>query len=339
MPVVSTLEVAPPSVAGSPPSHGPPDALDRVSEVLLRIKPFSLQALGVFLLTTLLGACVQGLVVLTVGSGIPFAGFFPAIAIAAIVAGAPAGVAVSIASLVLVWWAVREPHFVFHTLSLQDRLEMAWLLGCALILVAFGLLCRVLLERAYRRQQAMNILIRELEHRRANTFAVLRAITTRTLQHDPDSAGRLLRRFESMRKMNDLLTEQPSGALLTAILRNELEGLPTDQVEMHGADVLLSADQARSVVLIVHELLTNAVKYGALSVSAGVLRIEWKRTAKDLKISWLETGMAVVSQPNRKGFGTTLIEHCVKALGGSWQPSFEPEGFRCSLTFPLAEMP
>jgi hypothetical protein len=161
----------------------------------------------------LLGAILQTAVVLTAGPGIPFAGFFPAVGLAAIVAGIPAGLAVSAGSLALVWWAVKEPRFTFHALSAQDRAEITWLLVCALIIVGFGIMCRKLLERAYNRQQAMNVLVRELEHRRANTFSVLHAITQRTLHNEPELAERLVRRFEAIRRTNDLLTEQPHGAL------------------------------------------------------------------------------------------------------------------------------
>lgn len=322
---------------GASASGTPPDPFDRIAEVILRIRPLSLHALGTAFAAMLLGAFLQTLVVLTAGTGIPFAGFFPAVGIAAIVAGAPAGIAVCIVSLVIVWWAVREPHFTFHALSVQERSEMAWLLVCGLLVVGFGLVCRRLLERAYQRQQAMNVLVRELEHRRANTFAVLRAITNRTLQHDREAADQLLRRFEAIRRVNDLLTEQPDGTLLTTIFRNELEGIAAGQVIMHGADVMVPAEQARNLILFVHELVTNAVKYGALSIPTGQLRIEWTRTGNDLSVLWHETGGPAVSEPARKGFGTNLIEHCVTSLRGSWEPYFAPDGFRCSLVFPLPD--
>ena len=336
MPVVSALEASR-SATGASASGAPPDPFDRIAEIILRIRPYSLLALGIALAAILLGAFLQALVVLTAGTGIPFAGFFPAIGIAAIVAGAPAGIAVCVLSVVLMWWAVKEPHFIFHLLSVQDRSEMGWLLVCGLILVGFGLICRKLIERAYTRQQAMNVLVRELEHRRANTFSVLRAITKRTLHHNPEAADQLLRRFEAIRRMNDLLTEQPHGALLATIVRNELEGITSEQVIMHGANVMIPADQARNLILIVHELVTNAVKYGALSTQTGRLQIEWSRTGNDLSILWHETGVPSVSQPARKGFGTSLIEHCLASLRGSWEPSFAPDGFRCSLVLPLAE--
>ncbi|WFU19423.1 sensor histidine kinase [Bradyrhizobium sp. CB3481] len=223
-----------------------------------------------------------------------------------------------------------------HALSVQERTEAAWLLVCALILVGFGLLCRKLIERAYNRHQSMNVLIRELEHRRANTFSVLRAITKRTLQHEPEAAERLLRRFEAIRRTNDFLTEQPKGTLVTTIFRNELEGITSEQVVLHGADVMLSAEQSRHLILIVHELLTNAVKYGALSNAVGQLRIEWSRTENDLSIRWEEVGVPVLSQPDRKGFGTSLIEHCIASVRGSWEPTFKPDGFRCAILFPLS---
>jgi len=336
VPVVSAFEASRPAVGAST-SGTPPDPFDRISGVILRIRPLSLRALGIACAAMLLGALLQTLVVLTAGTGIPFAGFFPAIGIAAVAAGAPAGIAVCIVSLFIVWWAVREPHFSFHALSVQDRSEMAWLLVCGLLLVGFGLVCRRLLERAYQRQQAMNVLVRELEHRRANTFAVLRAITNRTLRHDPEAADQLLRRFEAIRRMNDLLTEQPNGTLLTTIFRNELEGITSEQVILHGADVMIPAEQARNLILFVHELVTNAVKYGALSIQTGQLRIEWIRTGNDLSISWHEAGGPVVTQPARKGFGTSLVEHCVTSLRGSWKPNFAPDGFQCSLVFPLPD--
>jgi two-component sensor histidine kinase len=336
VPVASALEASRPATGASA-SGTPPDPFDRIAEVILRIGPFSVRAFGIALAAMLLGGFLQTLVVLTAGTGRPFAGFFPAICVAAIVAGAPAGIAVCIISLAVLWWAVKEPHFTFHLLSVQDRSEMAWLLVCGLILVGFGLVCRKLLERAYKRQQAMNVLVRELEHRRANTFSVLRAITKRTLHHNPEAADQLLRRFEAIRRMNDLLTEQPNGALLTTIFRNELEGITSEQVIMHGADVMVPAEQARNLILIVHELVTNAVKYGALSIQTGRLQIDWTRNGNDLRILWHEAGVPAVSQPARKGFGTSLIEYCVASLRGSWEPSFAPDGFRCSLALPLAE--
>jgi two-component sensor histidine kinase len=98
---------------------------------------------------------------------------------------------------------------------------------------------------------------------------------------------------------------------------------------------MLSAEQARSLILIVHELLTNAVKYGALSNSAGQLRIEWSREDHESIIRWQEIGVPLLSEPERKGFGTTLVEHCVTSVRGSWERSFESEGLQCRIVFPL----
>ena len=125
MPVVSTLEASRSSDVKPGKSGSPPDPFDRIAEIILRIRPISWQALSVAFFALLLGAVLQTLVVLTAGSGIPFAGFFPAIGLAAILAGAPAGVTVSAGSLAFVWWAVKEPRFTFHVLSVQEQYELA----------------------------------------------------------------------------------------------------------------------------------------------------------------------------------------------------------------------
>jgi two-component sensor histidine kinase len=322
-------------LSDSPACH--PDLLDRLAAAVLQIKPLSISALVVACIALLIAIGLQTLIVLTAGVGIPFAGFFPAIALVTIIAGGPAGFAVGALSLFLLYWAVWEPHFTFHDLDSVQRYQLAWLAGCAILLIGLGLLCRSLLQRAYDRQNSMNVLIREMEHRRANTFSVLRAITTRTLSGHPEAAERLLRRFEAIRRTNDLLIRQPAGADISTILTNEMEGLNGDQVITAGDDVMLPASETRNLILIVHELFTNAVKYGALSVPSGRLRISWRREQDFLTILWEESGGPTVSAPVRNGFGTTLIEHCLAALQGKWDPVYEVSGFRCKLAIRTVE--
>lgn len=183
MPVISTLEAARP--AGPSPSGLSPDPFDRIAEVILQIRPFSRGAIGVAFAAILFGTALQTVVVLTAGAGIPSAGFFPAIAIAAILAGAPAGIVVSIVSIVLLWWAVWEPHFTFTALSAQDSAQLAWFFVSSVILVGLGLLFRKLLERAYKRQQAMNILVRELRASEARLKAAVELVGLSPYSGDP----------------------------------------------------------------------------------------------------------------------------------------------------------
>jgi two-component sensor histidine kinase len=130
-----------------------------------------------------------------------------------------------------------------------------------------------------------------------------------------------------------------SGAVLPAFLLapvlTELRGPDGagDDIEIDGPAANLSADKALNVTLVLHELGTDAVKYGALSNLTGRIRIAWQSMEVEgkrvLRLSWAENGRPPVTPPARKGFGTTLIEYIVK--GGNGSLAFQPDGLVCVL--------
>jgi two-component sensor histidine kinase len=89
------------------------------------------------------------------------------------------------------------------------------------------------------------------------------------------------------------------------------------------------------LVLLFHELVTNAAKHGALSSPTGRVTVKWTRKDQDLILDWKESGGPKVVPPLKEGFGSQLITVCVKALSGTVQPHFAPEGLTCSMTFRL----
>jgi two-component sensor histidine kinase len=113
-----------------------------------------------------------------------------------------------------------------------------------------------------------------------------------------------------------------------------------DQVALDGQSIRVSPKVAMSLAVVLHELATNATKYGALSVPAGRVDISWSTLNEDpssLRLRWRETGGPPVKPPAKKGFGTTLIERSLPHdLGGSVALRFLANGLEAELTFPLA---
>ena len=117
-------------------------------------------------------------------------------------------------------------------------------------------------------------------------------------------------------------------------------GERTEAIEIEGAPVRLDARQSLSVSLVLHELATNAAKYGALSIPEGSVEIAWavqdETQAPRLVMDWTEHGGPPVAQPERRGFGRFLIERSLAyELSGSAELTFSPAGVRCHIEVPL----
>ncbi len=188
---------------------------------------------------------------------------------------------------------------------------------------------------------ARDILLAETRHRSRNLMALARALATQT-----ETEGRsateyrdtFLSRFEALLAAQDL-SEDAAADL--AVLVGRIMG-PFDGQRLRispGAPAVLTPPQILPTALVLHELMTNAVKYGALSSKTGVVKLAWTVDAapevKVLTITWNEEGGPSVRPPSRKGFGSRLIEYSLKELGGTADLRFEPEGLHATLRLPL----
>ena len=190
-----------------------------------------------------------------------------------------------------------------------------------------------------------NSLTRELNHRVKNTLAnVLSIISlTRRRATDLDSfASGLEGRIRALSATHDLLTQSDWGATpIAAVVRAELAPYAQDSeraLDITGPAVELAPNDALSLGLAIHELATNAAKYGAFSVPNGQVAVTWHLITQDLaRVEWAERGGPAVSQGARKrGFGTELIEKIVAhELRNPVDLKFEPEGVRCALILPV----
>ncbi|MFZ5720815.1 MAG: sensor histidine kinase [Pseudomonadota bacterium] len=198
--------------------------------------------------------------------------------------------------------------------------------------------------RQQRDQDHLRLMVNELNHRVKNTLATVQSIVSQTLRvRDTSSATRdtLTARIVALSKAHDVLTnEQWSGASLTEIAAQAaqpfLTGLGEGRIALNGPDVRLPPKTAIAVALALHELATNAVKYGALSVPEGSVDFSWTLAERDgahvLTAVWREMGGPPVSPPTRAGFGTRLIERGLAAdLNGDVSMTYPPDGVVCTI--------
>jgi PAS domain S-box-containing protein len=191
-------------------------------------------------------------------------------------------------------------------------------------------------------EERQRLLINELNHRVKNTLATVQAIAFQTLRGDiglAEGRSRFEGRLMALSRAHDLLTEQNwGGAALDRIVRDATAPLGGDQgrFDLDGDPLWLTPRASLALALALHELATNAAKYGALSADEGRVSIAWQSDEDRLHIVWKEQGGPRVKRPARRGFGSRLIEQGLGPdLGGTAELAFEPDGLRCTIVASL----
>jgi len=194
-----------------------------------------------------------------------------------------------------------------------------------------------------RRKQAedrQRLLLDELTHRVKNTLATIQGIASQTLRtaRDLPSAREALElRIQAMARAHDVLTARVGTAAdLTDIVSRSLEAFTPAQVEVCVTSIDVSSKHALALSLALHELATNATKYGALSRPAGRVRVEWRVQENMLHLDWEESGGPPVEAPARTGFGSRLLTAVVSHdLGGTVTLDYNVSGVKCNITAKL----
>jgi len=198
------------------------------------------------------------------------------------------------------------------------------------------------LTERMRAESEQQRLVNELNHRVKNTLASVQALmvmTNRYAQTKEAFVAAFSERLHALAATHDLLTAgRWESVSLEELVRSELKPYAGgDALEIDGPPLALKPPLAIALGMILHELATNAAKYGALSGPSGAVGITWtisRATTAVLAIEWREHGGPPVAAPSRKGFGSHLIEQMVADWHGSFEPKFEPGGFRCTISLP-----
>jgi len=197
-------------------------------------------------------------------------------------------------------------------------------------------------------EDQLRLVLRELTHRCKNMLAVIHAIARQTASRTrsvDDFLDRFSARLVAIGCSHDLLiADDWHGASLRMLVEQQL-GNHTDrigeQIAIEGEDVMLKPEAVQNLGLALHELATNAQKYGSLSGPEGRVSIRWQfcEDASKLRLTWQERGGPPVTPPERSGFGRAMIETVVgRALEGDVRLSFPPKGVRCEIIIPLAQV-
>ncbi|ACB97368.1 chemotaxis protein CheB [Beijerinckia indica] len=237
---------------------------------------------------------------------------------------------------------------LFHTakngnvLSVESQIELVSLGGRRLVLESTW----DLTERK-RWEQRRQLLLDELTHRMKNTLTVIQSIahqTLRTTTSGADFVERFEGRLHALANAHKLLVESRwEGAELGALAQGQLEayiGNDSGKLRIEGESVILPPEIATPFGLVLHELATNAVKYGALSAPTGRVVLSWTLSArgdrKYLSVNWKECDGPRVVAPENRGFGGILIENGVP--GATVKRNFLPEGVTCTIDLELPEI-
>lgn len=190
-----------------------------------------------------------------------------------------------------------------------------------------------------RSEEARRLLMREVDHRARNALTVVQSFVR--LTEAPDLASfreNLSGRVEALaRAQTSLAARRWEGAGLRELIDAELAAISaTGRYRLEGPAITLKPDHVQSTSMAIHELATNAAKYGALSTVAGAVEVSWNRTGRrTLTLSWTERGGPPVSAPLRLGFGARLIAELARQLHGAVRYDWRCEGLRVEIDLRL----
>jgi len=300
-----------------------------IIERIRRLRKKPTEAYGLAVLAVVLAILLRLAVGSYVSESVTFTTYFIAIIIAAFVSGFWPGMVAVVLSVVSGWYLFLPPAFSF-ALKQPEAFALLLFVIVATIAVAFvsGLVGSILIH-----EERQQFLIRELQHRSQNLFAVIQVIASRSLvEGQPLSKIKemLNGRLMALAHTHAMLANNAwVGAPLNEIVSQELNGFE-GQVSVSGCNIVVNTPAAQNFALIVHELRTNAVKYGALSSPSGHVTIdgliESANEKKQFRFRWYESGGPPAIEPTRKGFGSTVLLETAKRFGQAAAAVYRPEG-------------
>jgi PAS domain S-box-containing protein len=199
-------------------------------------------------------------------------------------------------------------------------------------------IARDITQRKQIERQAV-ILAREAEHRTKNILATVNAAVQLSESDTPDGLKAAIRgRIQALANAHTLFVESRwSGAELNQLVAKELSPYRTDgeRALIEGPRIVLEPTVAQTLAVTVHELATNAVKYGALSVPCGSVQMSWSQSPDgELAIRWTELGGPPVAPPTRQGFGSRVMNTLIQQADGTITFDWRKDGLCCTVTIP-----
>jgi two-component sensor histidine kinase/HAMP domain-containing protein/putative methionine-R-sulfoxide reductase with GAF domain len=196
---------------------------------------------------------------------------------------------------------------------------------------------RELENRVAERTSELEFLAREVDHRAKNILSVVQSICRLSKAEDPEAYMAAVEgRIRSLSIAHTLLSESRwEGADLRKLVGQVLAPYRPGATSTEGPDILLEPRTAQTIGLTLHELATNAAKYGALTASSGTVVLRWNLEKGALNMTWEEAGGPSIRKPITSGYGMRVIGGSAEQLGGEASFEWQPSGLRCSVVIPL----
>lgn len=301
------------------------------------LQPGSPPAFAFAVACVVVAALTRHLLGLIDPASVVFAPYIPAVLAATLIGGLPSGLIALVLGGFSAWWSFLPPTHAFLPIAQDGIISLLIYCAIAAIIMMAAESHRKTLRRYYEREHFNQLIIGELQHRLRNKMATVQAVLSRYMRNNNDPRTELLEGLAAIGRTDELIAKHDNrGVEISEIVGNEfrLYGDPS-QIRLTGESLVVPPTLALSLTLIVHELLTNAVKYGALSSPAGWIGVTWTHDNDRVQMAWTEFGGPVVQYPNHKGFGSELLYRALTPFHGKVEPEFSPEGFRCNIVFVL----
>lgn len=281
-----------------------------------------------------MGVLARMALVPLIGPRAPFAIGFVIVVCAAILGGWRTGLVATFVGQILAWYLIYEPAYSFEILDVGDGWTIFVATVCQLAVVTAVALYQ---REIGRQQEAREILVAELNHRVKNTLSVVQSLAQQTFKTGAKEEIALFeQRLEALAGAHNLLTSNNwTDTELEELICAALHpfGLQDARISLRGPKVSVAPKTAVNLTLVVHELATNAVKYGALSNETGKVDVSWTGgQGFPRTFTWVESGGPKVAPPTRTGFGMRLIKRGVAAeLGAEVHLDFRANGLQCHI--------
>jgi two-component sensor histidine kinase len=264
-------------------------------------------------------------------AGLPFVTFFPAVAAAAVLGGTVAGLITILAgSLVAAWLPGSEGLDFWANRTVATTAFV--LVG--LVTVALIHILHVLHGEVRGREERLRVIVSEMQHRMGNAFAMIQVLVRLSESRAIDvpmfsrTVQERIGAFQRAQRLIQLDNKQDIE--LRTLCREVLTPFDLQRVTMPETSALVSSDDVTMLGLVLHELATNALKYGALTNGSGRVAIDWRTKQHELHITWREAGGPQVRAPDKAGGGSRLLD-AFRGGGHAAEIVYHPDGLVCEL--------
>jgi two-component sensor histidine kinase len=268
---------------------------------------------------------------------IVFAPYFIALLAATFIGGLLSGIVALILGGLSAWWPFLPPTHALFPISQYEAINLLIYFSTGTIIIIVTESHRRFSRHYYEQERFNHLIISELQHRLRNKLATVQAVLGCYLRNSNGLRNEITGRLAAIGRTDELILKGEShGVEIAEIVTNEFQPYEAhSRIRLTGGSLLLPPMLALSLTLIIHELLTNAAKYGALSHQSGRISVTWTVDDTHVQVMWSERGRPAVHGPHHEGFGSELFHRALVPFHGTVKPEFTPDGFKCKIFFVL----